>query len=1382
MEFFMPQNGRARKRSLARLMATVLCAASVLTVPAIAGSPAATLADAPDPPAPALAPIDPQVVRQAYDLTWSDYHADPQANWADPSIVPSIKKWKVALVLTDFDDQPFEVTLPQGSTIWQGAMAGTPFYANPGPAEHDLARADVPAYYRDLLNTPSALNHYQTMNGYWMEDSHGEYGVQLDAYGPYRMPGHRGQYFLTEYSSTAFCADQTMVSSTATNVTSVPVVDSSRFYVGDTVGMSPTSAGWSGTKYVMAIPDATHIGINNTTLSAATFAGDTLARLASVAGVHVGNSITIDVPLASPTSVSDTATIAAVGAGTGSTTVGLAAAAGDTNIKVASVSGFAAGNTVWIDASPNIETAVIASVGTAGATTVRTATAAGATVIPVASSAGFSAGQTITIGAGASQETAVVTSTSGGGSATITVSAPLTVAHAVGAPVSGSGITLAAGLASAHAGGAAVSGSGVAFAAPLASDHASGMPVYDGAATGVNLTATSTTLAAAVAAGATNIKVASVSGLALGQTITIDSGGSAETAVISGPVNSSNAFNGTAGATGTGLNVTTALAFAHASGASVTGLGFVNDCNKNFRNDSLAYWRADQGATINTLYDNYFYVSAGEDESSTWQEFGEMMFQTQNDVSDAFGNPNPALPNWAPTRYIPWTSYQAAINIWPSASGNNSIEAESSGMGTYAHELTHNLGILDNYNNQFATPPQRAAAGYWSMMSSGNFLGPGGNHTRWQVPAVNGGSLGGQHMLRDKVKLGFTTLNEELRLNRDGLAASGLAVADVTAREVDPGTGLSGIDIKLDGASPQDHNPTCSYTTDPLCSGTPNFNDYTIEVSQNIGDDSFQADHGVIITKTKTSENSSCGSYSCFAWIIDAHPEDINIVDFYRPDGTPVMIPISHNMQLADALFHAGTNSGSQYEWEDTYNSLHFYILDKYTDAIGILHYIVGVQNPTGAGPQTRGVAVENAGRQAVADNYAWCSFTLDNTGLAAPTDPALHPQDANAYLNNDIYRLSTDVVGEGWHAELPNALASAPFGGSTTAGVYVTRDVDAAAPGAAVTLTATSVSDPTKSATGSCALADVPTSTTVTSSANPSAYGHAATFTATVSAVPAAGIPSGEVTFSLDGSPVGAPVALDAAGLASWTAPADLPLGTHLIEAAYAGAGPAGAGFAPSAGSLDQVVKKRLATSTLVSSDLNPSPFGTLVTFSATVSPENDSLGTIPTGFVQWKVDGVAVGGPVALDASGMAGMASASLTAGHRAVRAVYLGSPAYGGSTSPTYLQTVRKVLPSGTVVSDPAGPLAYGSKPITLTASFVNPIAPAGSLAPGEVQFLIDGTALGAPSTIAADGSAVFTVNWNLPAGHHTIRARYLGNADFLPATSPGLSLTITAPNT
>ena len=151
------------------------------------------------------------------------------------------------------------------------------------------------------------------------------------------------------------------------------------------------------------------------------------------------------------------------------TMLSAASPAGASNIKVASVANFVAGQAVMIDAGVNLETAVIAVVGTAGATTVGTATDVGATVFPVASAIGFSAGQTITIDSGASRETAVVVSTTRGGrfgpgggparSATITVAAPLTLAHAAGAQVSGSGITLTAALTRPHDSGAPVAAS-----------------------------------------------------------------------------------------------------------------------------------------------------------------------------------------------------------------------------------------------------------------------------------------------------------------------------------------------------------------------------------------------------------------------------------------------------------------------------------------------------------------------------------------------------------------------------------------------------------------------------------------------------------------------------------------------------------------------------------------------------------------------------------------------------------------------------------------------------------------------------------------------------------------------------------------------------------
>jgi non-reducing end alpha-L-arabinofuranosidase len=128
---------------------------------------------------------------------------------------------------------------------------------------------------------------------------------------------------------------------------------------------------------------------------------------------------------------------------------------GATNIKVAGVAGFDAGQTVMIDAGANLEPAVIASVGTAGATTASIAIGAGATVIHVANAFGVSDGQTITIDDDANAETAVVTAVARF-PGRINLAAPLTHAHAAGVQVSGTGITLTTALTRAHARGAQV--------------------------------------------------------------------------------------------------------------------------------------------------------------------------------------------------------------------------------------------------------------------------------------------------------------------------------------------------------------------------------------------------------------------------------------------------------------------------------------------------------------------------------------------------------------------------------------------------------------------------------------------------------------------------------------------------------------------------------------------------------------------------------------------------------------------------------------------------------------------------------------------------------------------------------------------------------------
>ncbi len=494
-----------------------------------------------------------------------------------------------------------------------------------------------------------------------------------------------------------------------------------------------------------------------------------------------------------------------------------------------------------------------------------------------------------------------------------------------------------------------------------------------------------------------------------------------------------------------------------------------DSCDKSIRQDGVALWEADQGEDIADQFDFIFYVTAGHDESSTWQEMGEMKFLDKEAVTDEFGPPSKIsnngteIPNWAPTRYVEWSSWQAAAQQWPNAGGGSSTQAESSGQGTYAHEFSHILGIGDNYNNPYGTPTVRAYTGVWEMLSRGSFNGPGGPHTRWTVPNQGGGSMGAHHTLRNKLDLGIVGEDNVVQLNRDALANQGVTVTEVTARAIQRERETSGINIVMGtGTTPAtsgDRAAPCP-VTDYQCDGR-GYNNYTLEVVDRMGADSFTPDSGVLINKTKNRDRAP------FIWTIDAHPEDINMVDFVRPDGTNAMITVGDYRQLSDALFKAGTRSGSSYEYVDEANGLHFYVLDVRREPNGVLKYTVAVRSTLGDGPNARGTALKGAKAKKTPrqPGVASCDFRLTNTGQ--PGVSATYPE----LVRSDVYRLRASSE-DGWTATLPNALSSVESKHHKSVPVYVTRG-SGASKASEVTLTAVSESDPSKTATATCAVTD---------------------------------------------------------------------------------------------------------------------------------------------------------------------------------------------------------------------------------------------------------------------------------------------------------------------
>jgi Pro-kumamolisin, activation domain/Bacterial Ig-like domain (group 3) len=191
-------------------------------------------------------------------------------------------------------------------------------------------------------------------------------------------------------------------------------------------------------------------------------------------------------------------------------------------------------------------------------------------------------------------------------------------------------------------------------------------------------------------------------------------------------------------------------------------------------------------------------------------------------------------------------------------------------------------------------------------------------------------------------------------------------------------------------------------------------------------------------------------------------------------------------------------------------------------------------------------------------------------------------------------------------------------------------------------------------------------TSTTVISSHNPSVFGQSVTFTATVAAVaPGNGTPTGTVTFK-NGATVLGTAALGS-GKATFSTSA-LAVGSHSITAVYGGSIDYGIS---TSSVLTQTVNKA-ASSTTVTSSLNPSTLGKSVTFTITVVTVAPGSGT-PTGTVTLK-NGATTVGTAAL-ASGKTTISTSALIHGAHPMTAVYSGSADNLSGTSAILTQTVN-----------------------------------------------------------------------------------------------------------
>ena len=298
-------------------------------------------------------------------------------------------------------------------------------------------------------------------------------------------------------------------------------------------------------------------------------------------------------------------------------------------------------------------------------------------------------------------------------------------------------------------------------------------------------------------------------------------------------------------------------------------------------------------------------------------------------------------------------------------------------------------------------------------------------------------------------------------------------------------------------------------------------------------------------------------------------------------------------------------------------------------------------------------------------------------------------------------------------------------------------------------------------------------TSTLLGSSVNPSVTGQSVTVTATVSVVaPGSGVPTGSVAFLDDGTTIAgcAAQAVTGAGIATCD-DAFVAAGAETITAVYSG----DADFSSStSAALTQTINPG-ATSTVVTSAVDPSVSGESVSYTATVSAVIPASGT-PTGTAAFLDAGAAITGCGAQPLVG--GVASCDVAyagAGSHAITVTSSGDPNFVGSTSSVVTQTVNPAATSTSLASS-VNPSVTGQT-VTITATLsVN--MPGSGTPTGTVSFEAGGTTIAGCAAEPVSGTGIaMCADTFVAAGAEAITAVYSGDANFISSISPILTQTI-----
>ncbi|WP_263356891.1 Ig-like domain repeat protein [Acidicapsa ligni] len=310
--------------------------------------------------------------------------------------------------------------------------------------------------------------------------------------------------------------------------------------------------------------------------------------------------------------------------------------------------------------------------------------------------------------------------------------------------------------------------------------------------------------------------------------------------------------------------------------------------------------------------------------------------------------------------------------------------------------------------------------------------------------------------------------------------------------------------------------------------------------------------------------------------------------------------------------------------------------------------------------------------------------------------------------------------------------------------------------------------------------------STTTQLMASPTSIQHGQTVTANVNVTNEGDTATGKVTLSASTTPQALTLGsfpLMLGGVTGNITLADLPGGSYNLSATYQGIA-----------SLSQSVSNTVAitvapepsTTTVTVKELNPTsggvdgaastPYGYFADLTA--APVGNSKVGVPTGTVVFTVDDKTLGGPVSLGTTGTATVNHTILPVGEYAVRAAYSGDASFQASSG----QAVVDVVKATTKLQLTSSATSYNGQAITFTVNLSTNSA--GAAPTGEVELQDGSTVLGevhlegvaASGTTLASGSATFSVSNFAVNQVNSIRAVYVGDANYSGSTSNAIKVT------